>query len=329
MEMSKRVLGKSGIEVSALGFGCWAIGGPFTMFGQSDGWGEVDDGESIRAIHRAIELGVTFFDTSDAYGTGHSEEVLGQALAGMRNRVVIATKGGYVHDRAQRALVGEDTTPAYIRKALEASLTRLGTDYIDLYQIHNGTLAPDAVEPLFHELDKLVAEGKIRTYGWSTYSAANVETFAAKTRGTVIQTKQNLFTYDSAVAAACERHGLTCINNAPLAMGFLSGKFTAQTTFGGDDVRGSAYDWTEYFEDGKPKQAFLARLAGVREVLTAGGRTVAQGALGWLWAKSAVNVPIPGFKNVKQAQENAETLRFGALQKAQVDEIDRLLGMQA
>jgi len=325
MEMSKRVLGKSGIEVSALGFGCWAIGGPFTMFGQPDGWGEVEDGESIRAIHRAIDLGVTFFDTSDAYGTGHSEEVLGKALRGMRDRVVIATKGGYLYDRKQRALIGEDTSPAYLRKALEASLSRLGTAYVDLYQVHNGTLAPEAIELLFHELDKLVAEGKIRTYGWSTYSAANVETFAAKTRGTVIQTKQNLFTYDAAVAAACERHGLACINNAPLAMGFLSGKFSIATHFGGDDVRGSAYDWTEYFENGKPKQAFLDRLTGVREILASGGRTVAQGALGWLWSKSVANVPIPGFKNVKQAEENAGALQFGALEKAQVEEIERLL----
>jgi aryl-alcohol dehydrogenase-like predicted oxidoreductase len=114
MEMQKRRLGKSGIEVSPLGFGCWAIGGPFTMFGLSDGWGEVDDFESIRAIHKAVDLGVNFFDTADAYGTGHSEEVLGEAFCGMRDKVVIATKGGYVHDRAARALTGEDTTPAYI-----------------------------------------------------------------------------------------------------------------------------------------------------------------------------------------------------------------------
>ena len=326
MEINKRVLGESGIEVSALGFGCWAIGGPFTMFGQPDGWGEVDDGESIHAIHRAIDLGVTFFDTSDAYGTGHSEEVLGKALQGIRNQIIIATKGGYVYDREQHALIGEDTSPAYIRKALEASLLRLGTTYVDLYQIHNGTLAPQDIAPLFYELDKLVAEGKIRTYGWSTYSAANVETFAAKTHGTVIQTKQNLFTYDATLAIACESHGLACINNAPLAMGFLSGKFTDATRFGSDDVRGSAYDWTEYFENGKPKQTFLNRLAGVREVLTSGGRTVAQGALGWLWAKSSINVPIPGFKNIMQAEENAGALAFGALQKQQVEEIEALLG---
>ena len=105
MGMANRPLGKSGIEASALGFGCWAIGGPFTMLGQPDGWGDVDDLESIDAIHLAMDLGVTLFDTADAYGTGHSEEVLGKALRGRRGRAVVATKGGFVHD-AQRREIG-------------------------------------------------------------------------------------------------------------------------------------------------------------------------------------------------------------------------------
>jgi len=328
MEMSKRKLGKSGIEVSPLGFGCWAIGGLFTMFGRPDGWGMVDDNVSVRAIRRAVELGVTLFDTADAYGTGHSEEILGRALRGVRQNVVTATKGGYVHDRQARALIGEDPSPAYIRSALEASLTRLGTDYVDLYQIHNGDIPPENAEPLFHELDRLQAEGKIRTYGWSTYSARHVETFAAQTMGTVIQTKANLFSYDRAVADACEKHGFACINNSPLAMGFLSGKFTAATRFGGDDVRGSGFDWTEYFENGRPKPEFLHRLESVREVLTAGGRTVAQGALAWLWAKSGSNIPIPGFKSVEQAEENAGAMAFGPLNEKQLKQIDALLPMR-
>jgi aryl-alcohol dehydrogenase-like predicted oxidoreductase len=109
--MSTRVLGRSGIKVSAIGFGCWAIGGPFTMDGKPDGWGEVDDRESAAAIHRAIEQGITFFDTADAYGTGHSETVLGRALAGHRDEVVIATKFGYTHDAEQRALTGDPGHP--------------------------------------------------------------------------------------------------------------------------------------------------------------------------------------------------------------------------
>lgn len=324
--MEKRTLGNSGIEVSPMGLGCWAIGGPFTMFGQQDGWGQVDDAESIRAIQRAVELGVTLFDTADAYGTGHSEEILGKALRERRKDVVIATKGGFVYDREQRALTGQDYSPRYLRWALEASLRRLGTDYIDLYQLHTGSIPPEAVEPAFGELERLKQEGKLLCYGWSTYTRENVVTFAEKTRGSVIQTKANLFSYDEAAVAACEEHRFACLNNSPLAMGFLSGKFSEGTRFSADDVRASAFDWTEYFEDGRPKQAFLDRLRLVREVLQSGGRTVAQGALAWLWAKSGVNIPIPGFKTVAQAEENARAMAFGPLDQAELNQIEQALG---
>ena len=323
--MQKRKLGKSDLAVSPLGLGCWAIGGPFTMFGQQDGWGHVDDAESIRAIHRAVDLGVTLFDTADAYGTGHSEEVLGRALAGIRGEIVLATKGGFVYDRATRSLTGQDWSPQYIRRALEASLTRLGTDYIDLYQLHTGTLPPEAVEPAFGEMERLKQEGKLLCYGWSTYTRENVDLFAEKTRGDVIQTKANLFSYDDDVAEACEARGFTCLNNSPLAMGFLSGKFSRETRFAENDVRASAFDWTEYFEDGKPKPAFLAHMARVREALQSDGRTPAQGALAWLWAKSGANIPIPGFRTTAQVEENARAMLFGPLNKEQMRQIDLLL----
>jgi len=324
--MEKRTLGNSGMEVSPLGLGCWAIGGPFTMFGQQDGWGQVDDAESIRAIQRAVELGVTLFDTADAYGTGHSEEILGKALRERRKDVVIATKGGFVYDREQRALTGQDYSPRYLRWALEASLRRLGTDYVDLYQLHTGSIPPEAVEPAFGELEHMKQEGKLLCYGWSTYTRENVVTFAEKTRGAVIQTKANLFSYDEAAVTACEEYGFACLNNSPLAMGFLSGKFSEGTRFSADDVRASAFDWTEYFENGRPKQAFLDRLRLVREVLQSGGRTVAQGALAWLWAKSGANIPIPGFKSAAQAEENARAMAFGPLDQADLNQIEQALG---
>jgi len=325
MKMEQRVLGNSGIAVSPLGLGCWAIGGAFTMDGQQDGWGQVDDAESIRAIRRAVELGITLFDTADAYGTGHSEEVLKEALAGMRKDVALATKGGFTYDRAARALTGQDYSPQYIRCALEASLSRLGTDYIDLYQLHTGFIPEEAVEPVFDEMERLKQEGKLRAYGWSTYTREKVDLFAAKTRGDVIQTKANLFSYDAESIAACEAHGFACLNNSPLAMGFLSGKFSSDTRFSVDDVRASAFDWTEYFENGQPKPAFLARMARVREALMSGGRTAAQGALAWLWARSGVNIPIPGFKTLAQAEENARAMAFGPLDEAQMRQIDAAL----
>ena len=154
--MEQRLLGNSDIAVSPLGLGCLAIGGPFTMDGHQDGLGQVDDAESIRAIRRAVELGVTLFDTADAYGTGHSEEVLGHALRDLRQSVVLATKGGFTYDRATRALTGMDWSPAYIRRALEASLSRLGTDYIDLFQLHTGSIPEDAIAPVFDELERLI-----------------------------------------------------------------------------------------------------------------------------------------------------------------------------
>lgn len=324
--MDKRMLGNSGLAVSPLGLGGWAIGGPFTLDGHQDGWGQVDDAESIRAIRRAVELGVTLFDTADAYGTGHSEEVLGKALKDMRRDVVIATKGGFTYDREKRALTGQDWSPTYIRRALEASLSRLGTDYVDLYQLHTGFIPDEAVEPVFFEMERMKQEGMLLAYGWSTYTREKVDLFAAKTRGAVIQTKANLFSYDAEAIAACEAHGFACLNNSPLAMGFLSGKFSRETRFGQDDVRASAFDWTEYFEDGKPKPEFLARMARVRDVLTSGGRTAAQGALAWLWAKSAVNIPIPGFKSLAQAEENARAMAFGPLSAEQLRQIDEALG---
>ena len=324
--MENRMLGGSGIFVSPLGLGGWAIGGPFTLDGHQDGWGQVDDAESIRAIHRAVDLGVTLFDTADAYGTGHSEEVLGKALKELRHDVVIATKSGFTYDREQRALIGQDWSPAYIRRALEASLKRLCTDYVDLYQLHTGYIPDEAVEPVFLEMERMKQEGKLRAYGWSTYTREKVDLFAAKTRGTVIQTKANVFSYDAEAISACENHGFACLNNSPLAMGFLSGKFSQATHFETDDVRASAFDWTEYFEDGKPKPEFLARMARVRDVLTSGGRTAAQGALAWLWAKSEVNIPIPGFKTLAQAEENARAMAFGPLSGEQLLQIDEALG---
>src|SRR5207244_412301 len=130
VEAMTRLLGRSGIEVSALGVGCWAIGGPFFEDGRPLGWGEVDDDESVRALRRALELGVTFFDTAAVYGTGHSEEVLGGAFAGRRDEVVIATKFGITFDPQRRELTGDDADPAGLRGQLEGALRRLGTDHV-------------------------------------------------------------------------------------------------------------------------------------------------------------------------------------------------------
>ncbi|MEU5675252.1 aldo/keto reductase, partial [Micromonospora sp. NPDC047753] len=166
MVVTTRVLGRSGIEVSALGMGCWAIGGPWAEGTQPLGWGAVDDDESVRAVRRALELGITLFDTADTYGAGHGERVLGRALAGRRDDAVIATKWGYTFDEAARQATGEDASPGYLRSAVTASLRRLGTDRIDLYQLHLADLSVPRAQALIGTCEDLVAEGLIRAYGW-------------------------------------------------------------------------------------------------------------------------------------------------------------------
>src|SRR3954466_11100472 len=163
--MLQRDLGtRTGTEVSALGLGCWAIGGPWTSNGMPAGWGEVDDDESIRAIRHALDLGVTLFDTADVYGGGHSERVLGRALAQRRDDAVIVTKVGNVFDEASRTAGGQDVSPAYLRRACEASLRRLDIDRIDVYLIHDGIHAPEEVPAVVETLEELVSAGKVRWY---------------------------------------------------------------------------------------------------------------------------------------------------------------------
>lgn len=317
--MEQRMLGRSAITISALGMGCWAIGGPAWRGDTPIGWGQVDDAESIRAVRRALELGVTFFDTANVYGCGHSERVLGQALAGRRGEVVIATKFGNLFDETTRKVSGASAAPADIRRSCEESLRRLGTDYLDLYQFHLGghDLAEAAIAR--DTCEQLVAEGKIRSYGWSTDDPQRAAVFAQGPHCAAIQQRLNIFEGNQETLALCERENLASINRGPLAMGLLTGKFNADTTFGADDVR---HSWDLRTGD---RAAMLRRMDALREVLTAGGRTLAQGALGWIWARSAATAPIPGFKTVAQVEENAGALRFGPLTVEQMRQIDAIL----
>ena len=320
-----RKLGRSGIEVSALGMGCWAIGGPFFEKGTPLGWGEVDDNESIRAVHRAMELGVNFFDTANVYGAGHSERVLAKALAGMRKDVVIATKFNAVFDEQTREVTGSDSTPAGIRKAYEESLQRLDTDYIDLYQFHDNGFPADKAEPVRETLEELVKEGKLRAYGWSTDFADRAEVFAQGKNCTSIQLQLNVLDNNTEVIALCEKYNLAAINRGPLAMGLLSGKYTASSKPSIDDVRGEkSPEWMKYFKDGKPSPEWMKKREAVQEILKSRGRTLAQGALAWLWARSEQTLPIPGFRTVAQVEENFGAMQFGALTVEQMNEIETL-----
>ena len=320
-----RTLGRSGIEVSALGLGCWAIGGPF--WGAPDlpiGYGLVDDSESIRAIHRALDLGVTLFDTADVYGAGHSERILGQALGQQRKNVLIATKFGNQFDEETRMITGGlDDPQSHVRRACEASLRRLQTDYIDLYQLHMGDYDLEGAAEIREILEQLVSEGKIRFYGWSTDDPERARLFAQGAHCVAIQHTLNVFEDSPAILAICEDENLASLNRGPLSMGLLTGKYTTRDQVGEQDIRLSSLPWNPFNAERMP--VHLHQLDKVRQILTSNGRTLAQGALGWIWARSGRTIPIPGFKTVQQVEENVAATRFGPLTQQQMTEIEQLL----
>lgn len=322
----KRILGRSGIEISAVGMGCWAIGGLFWSGETPQGWGEVDDEESIRAIHAALDRGINFFDTANVYGAGHSERVLARAFEGRRSQVVIATKFNAVFDEATRHVTGSDCSPEGIRRACEDSLRRLNTDYIDLYQFHNNGYPAEKAAPVRDTLEGLVQAGKIRAYGWSTDFTDRAEVFAGGPKCASIQLQLNVLDDNAPMIALCEKYDLAAINRGPLAMGLLTGKYTTSTQVSIDDVRGrKSPDWMKYFKDGQPNPEWMTMRDAILQVLTSADRTVAQGALAWLWARSPKTVPIPGFRTVKQVEENAAAMDCGPLTPDQMQEIEAIL----
>lgn len=316
----KKVLGRSEIEVSALGMGCWAIGGPFSWDGNPVGWGRIDDAESLRAVERALELGVTLFDTAAVYGCGHSERILGQALKGRREEVVIATKFGIDFDEAKREVIGINMgiTPEYVRASCEASLKRLGTDYLDVLQLHPAEYETARAHEVRDALEELVKEGLIRTYGWSITHVEGVEIFAEGEHCGVTQNQLHVLDDQPGFLRVCERLNIAWLCRGPLAMGLLTGKYHQGSKMAADDVRGG-WDTTSGAEATQLKQ-----LAQLRELLTQDGRNLVQGALGWVLARSPLTIPIPGFKTVQQVEENAGVLTVGPLDTQTMTKIEKV-----
>ncbi len=322
----KRNLGRSGIEISALGMGCWAIGGPFKFEDFEAGWGAVDDHESIRAIQTAMSLGINFFDTAANYGAGHSEDILGKAIHEHRSKVIVATKFGYKVFEDQKVVRGVDASPKAIRDSCEDSLRRLGTDYIDLFQFHVGDYPLEKTSEVLDTLETLVNEGKIRAYGWSTDDPIRAQAFAKGNHCTSVQHQLNVFEDNPAILAVCEKEGLASINRGPLAMGLLTGKFSKGANFEDTDIRSNTLSWMKYFQDGQANPEWLKKLDDLRDILTSNGRTLTQGALAYLWGRSPVTIPIPGFRTVQQVEENAKALEFGPLKAEQLTEVENILG---
>ncbi len=330
--MFKRRLGRSNLEVNALGLGCWAIGGPWDWL-EADGrkmpvgWGQVDDAESIRAIHYALDTGVNFFDTAANYGCGHSERILSQAIVGRRDKVVLATKFGYLVDEENRTVTEADDPVVRIRQECESSLRNLQTDYIDLYQFHQEDPNYDLKKAaeVRDVLETLVGEGKIRWYGWSTDNLEGARVFAQGQHCTAIQHVMNMsyampqMLSIHQILDICEEYDLASINRTPLGMGMLTGKFNTNTTFPENDVR---HSWNLQAE--RPAQ-YLQRAEAVQKMFAdAGVRTQAQIALAWIWTRSDRTIPIPGFKTVAQVKENIQAMEFGLLSNEQMKKIDEI-----
>lgn len=323
--MDKRKLGPNGPKVGAVGMGCWAIGGHFTLDGRNDGWGQVDDAQSVRAIELALDLGASLFDTADAYGTGHSETILGSALKGRRDEAFVATKFGFTYDEGSKALIATDVSPAYIEWASAKSLKRLGMDYIDLYQIHVGDLSNDQADRAGEALESLVEKGRIRAWGWSTDNAVLARRMLKFPHFAAVQQELSVLCDGPDMLALCAEAGLASLNRSPLAMGLLSGKFSAASRLGTDDVRAAGHSWVRFFANGKPKPETLAMVEALRDLLTTGGRTVAQGALGWNLARSPHTIPIPGFKTEAQVRDNLGALEKGPLPASVMSDISAIL----
>jgi aryl-alcohol dehydrogenase-like predicted oxidoreductase len=318
-----RKLGRSGIEVSPIGLGCWAIGGPWQWLGGPGGWGEVDDAESIRAIHAALDCGINFFDTAANYGTGHSERILGQALADRRQQAMIATKFGFVVDETGKKVTRFEHDADVIKDArasCEASLRRLGTDYIDLFQLHVWDYPTGPAAELREVLEGMVHEGKIRAYGPSTDSPELAQVFAEGEHCTAIQHDLNVILDAPEMLALCEGQNLASVNRSPLARGALTGKYSKSTVFPENDVRTDSWSDDHFFTP------TLDKLDALRSILTGGGRTLAQGALAWVLTRSQNTIPIPGFRTVNQVVENAGAIQSGLFTSEQMSQIDAFMG---
>jgi len=314
----------NGETIPRLGFGCWAIGGPFWSDAFPVGWGDVDDNESKQAIAAAVDAGIRFFDTADVYGAGHSEKVVGEALKG-RNDIFIATKFGNHFNEENKQITGKSADRAYIRRAVQASLRRLQRDVIDLYQLHIGDLDDEQTKETQAALEELVKEGLIKAYGWSTDNLVDANQWLGGENFRSLQHNLNLFTPATDILAFVEKHNMLSINRAPLAMGMLGGTYKLNHAFGTDDVRsGAGTHWRDKINNVRDEDDAQVRLEGIHELLKTGGRTTAQGALGWIWAQSGIALPIPGFRTVAQAQENAGALEFGPLDVDTMQEIDQL-----
>jgi aryl-alcohol dehydrogenase-like predicted oxidoreductase len=290
--MQTRILGRSGPTVSAIGLGC---------MGMSEFYGASDDDESIATIHRALDLGIDFLDTSDVYGPHTNERLVGRAIAGRRDEVVLATKFGIVRDPDDPTRRGVNGTPAYIRSACEGSLERLGLDHIDLYYQHR--VDPDTpIEETVGALAELVQDGKIRYIGLSEASPETLRRANAVHQITALQTEYSLWSRDpeDQILPTCRELGIGFVAYSPLGRGFLTGAIRSIDDLDDDDYRRNSPRF-----QGENFQRNLDLVDKVEQLAADKGVTPAQLGLAWVLAQGTDIVPIPGTRRRARLEENA------------------------
>jgi aryl-alcohol dehydrogenase-like predicted oxidoreductase len=308
-----RKLGSQGLEVSALGLGC---------MGMSQSYGPLDDNESIATLHRALELGVTFFDTAEAYGPFTNEDLIGRSLEGKRDRVVLATKFGFRFDGQK--LVGTDSRPEHIREVAEASLRRLRTDHIDLFYQHR--VDPGVpIEDVVGAMAGLVEEGKVRFLGLSEAGEATIRRAHAVHPISALQSEYSLWerNLERGILPLLQELGIGLVAFSPLGRGFLTGTARRAEDYPEGDYRRSDPRFQgENFEANK-------RAAGVvQEIAKGKGATPGQVALAWLLARGSDIVPIPGTKRRRYLEENVSAASL-VLEPQDIEALDRALAPDA
>ncbi len=309
MVLEKRILGKSGLAVTAMGIGLWAMGG-------SD-WGPADDRDSLAAIDAAVEAGINFFDTSDVYGDGHSEELLGRAMQGRRDKFIVATKIGWRGFDGQHGRTAYDTVDKLIA-GVESNLRRLETDHIDVIQSHINFRDP-TMEVFLEGFRRLQQAGKVRAYGVSTSDFDYLKAFNADDQCATLQIDYSILnrTSEADILPYCQEHNIGVIVRGPLAMGLLAGKFNADSRFSPGDFR---LNWQLVPAEHRIFLEDLARVEQLRPL--AQGRTMAQLALQFTLAHPAVSTVIPGARNASQLNDNLQAARLPALTPAELAQID-------